>query len=55
MPNHCEMCSGSVTAAHTFSIGAAMWIVRRTVNWPSSMTDAGLLVMCSMMVPFVGF
>ncbi len=54
MPNHCEMCSGSVTADHTFSIGAAMRIVRRTVNWPSSMTDAGLLVML-MMVPFVGF
>lgn len=39
-PNHFEMCSGSVTAAHTFSIGAAIRIVRRTVNVSSSMMDA---------------
>jgi hypothetical protein len=51
-PNHFEMCAGSVTADQTFSTGAAMWIVRRTLNWLSSMTDAWLSVMCSMMVPF---
>ena len=52
-PNQREMCSGSVTAVQTFSMGAAMRIVRRTLKVPSSMTDASLSVMLTMIGPFV--
>jgi hypothetical protein len=47
------MSSGTVTADHTFSIGAEIRMVRRTVNSPSSMTDGWLLVMVIMIVPLV--
>src|SRR5690242_9762643 len=45
------MCSGAVTASHTFSTGADTWMLRRTVNRSSSMTETGLAVMLMMMVP----
>ncbi len=45
------MCAGSVTADHTFSIGAAIRIVRRTAKRPSSTTD-GLIVMLMMILVF---
>ena len=53
-PNQAEMCSGSVTADHTFSMGAAIRMVRRTANPLSSMVVGWLLVMLSMIVPFLG-
>src|SRR5215207_9175387 len=53
-PNQREMCSGSVRALHTFSMGAAMLIVRRTVKVLSSTTDAWLSVIVIMIFPFDG-
>ena len=50
-PNQREMCSASVTAAHTFSTGAAMSMVRRTVKVAASTTDAVLLLVVVMVVP----
>ncbi len=47
-PNQREMCSASVTAAHTFSTGAAMSMVRRTVKVAASTTDAVLLLVVVM-------
>jgi hypothetical protein len=47
------MCCGSVMADHTFSMGAPMLIVRRTVKVPSSMTDGWLSVMLTIF-PFFG-
>ena len=53
-PNQREMCSASVTAAHTFSTGAAMSMVRRTVKVSASTTDAVLLLVVLMGVPLSG-
>ena len=53
-PNQREMCSASVTAAQTFSTGAAMCMVRRTVKVAVSTTDAELSRVVVMVVVPLG-
>jgi hypothetical protein len=47
------MCCGSVTADHTFSTGAAIRMVRRTVNSAASTTAGWLLEVLLIGVPLV--